>query len=76
MNDWRNHIESNSKVLFGKPVIKGTRIGVDMILEKLGAGYSLEDILDAYPAIGKDDVYACLLFASSIINLEKVEKIS
>ena len=47
MTDWTNHIESNPGKLYGKPVIKNTRIPVNIILEKLGAGDSMENLLEA-----------------------------
>lgn len=76
MNHWKNHIEANPKILFGKPVIKGTRIAVDVILEKLGNNYSTDDLLQAYPHITIKDIYACLLFAANRIKTENVEEIA
>ncbi|MBW6536572.1 MAG: DUF433 domain-containing protein [Mariniphaga sp.] len=70
MTDWTKHIESNPKKLYGKPVIENTRIPVDIILEKLGAGDSIESLLEAYPAITREDVLACLLFAADTIKNE------
>ncbi|MCW3128369.1 MAG: hypothetical protein JWO03_4027 [Bacteroidetes bacterium] len=55
-------IESNPKVMFGKPVIKGTRIPVDIILEKLAYGHSVANILVDYPTINSEDISACLLY--------------
>ena len=49
-------IESNPKIMFGKPVIKGTRIPVDIILEKLAYGNSIEVILASYPTLTKDAI--------------------
>lgn len=69
---WQTHIESNPKILFGKPTIKGTRISVDLILEKLANKYSISDILDAYPNITEEAIYACLQFASDSIKNEIV----
>ena len=70
MIDWNLHIESNPGKLYGKPVIKGTRMPVDLILEKLDVGDSIEDLLEAYPKITKDDIYACLIFASDSVKNE------
>ena len=64
MIDWASHIESVPNKLFGKAVIANTRISVELILEKLASGDTLDDILQAYPTITKDDVAACLLFAA------------
>lgn len=72
MLDWTLYIESNPEVLYGKPVIKNTRIPVDLILEKLAAGDSVVELVDAYPGISKDAITACLLFAAESIKNEIV----
>lgn len=69
---WDQHIESKPDKLYGKPVIKNTRIPVDLILEKLASGEKFEDILEAYPKITINDIYACLLFAADSIKNEIV----
>ena len=53
-------IESNPKIMMGKPVIKGTRITVELILEKLAAGETVEQILEAHPRVTKSAVQAAL----------------
>jgi uncharacterized protein (DUF433 family) len=70
MIDWTLHIESDPGRLYGKPTIKNTRIPVDLILEKLASGDSTEDLLAAYPNISREDVSACLLFASDSVKNE------
>ncbi len=70
MVDWTLHIESNPNRLFGKPVIVGSRIPVDLILEKFAAGDTIEDLLDAYPKITKENLAACLLFAAESVKNE------
>ncbi|MBP6620494.1 MAG: DUF433 domain-containing protein [Leadbetterella sp.] len=70
--NWKSHIESNPNILFGKPVISKTRISVDLILEKLASGDTIDDILEAYPNISKNDIFACLQFASESIKNEVV----
>ena len=72
MTDWKIHIESKAEVLFGKPVIAKTRIPVDLILEKLAEGDSIEDLLSAYPAISREDISSCLLFGADAVKNEKV----
>jgi uncharacterized protein (DUF433 family) len=62
--NWREYISSNPKILFGKPVIKGTRIPVDLVLEKLGKGETIPQILKAYPRIKMQAIYSCFIFAS------------
>ena len=69
--NWREHISSDPAIMFGKMVINGTRIPVELILEKLAAGYSFEDLKQAYPRITKPDVQACLLFAADNTKHEK-----
>lgn len=69
--NWRDHVSSDPTIMFGKTVIKNTRIPVDLILEKLGHGNSFESLLEAYPSITTDDILACLLFASDNSKHEK-----
>ena len=60
----------------GRPVIRGTRITVQTVLEFLGAGDSVDDILDEYPSLTKDDILACIRFSSQLMGhhfvIEKV----
>lgn len=60
---WQERIVSDPKVMFGKPVIKGTRVPVELILEKIAFGESVEHLLQAYPRISREDITACLFFA-------------
>uniref|UniRef100_A0A7C3RW63 DUF433 domain-containing protein n=1 Tax=Dictyoglomus thermophilum TaxID=14 RepID=A0A7C3RW63_DICTH len=64
-------IEMNPQIMLGKPVIKGTRLTVEIILEKLAYGYTEEDILKEYPFITKDDIKASLLYAAKLLALEE-----
>lgn len=61
--NWRSHITSDPSIMFGKPCIENTRIPVDLILEKLGNGVSVQDLLLAYPKISEEDIKACMLYA-------------
>jgi len=58
--NYRKKIVINSKVLRGKPVIKGTRISVEFILELLSSGMTVKEILQEYPHLKKDEILACL----------------
>ncbi len=69
--NWREHISSDPEIMFGKMVIKGTRIPVEIILEKLAADYSFEELIQAYPLITIADIQACLLFAADNTKHEK-----
>lgn len=70
--DWTKHIESNPEVLYGRPVVKGTRIPVDLILEKLSFGEQIEDLLEAYPRMSNAKIMACLSYAVHSIRNEEV----
>ncbi len=59
----RQLIESNPSVMMGKPVVTGTRITVELILEKLAAGETIEQILDAHPRLTREAVSACSVFS-------------
>ncbi len=63
-------ITINPDVMLGKPVIKGTRIPVELIVRKLGEGAAFEDLLDAYPNLEKDDIQAALLYAAEHMGNE------
>ncbi|MBP1911665.1 DUF433 domain-containing protein [Thermococcus stetteri] len=69
-------VESRIGVLGGKPVIKGTRIPVYLILELLGEGLSIEDILKEYPELTKEDVLDAIKFASKLAKVEIIDAIS
>jgi uncharacterized protein (DUF433 family) len=68
--NWRRHIEANPEVMLGKPVIKGTRLTVDLILEKLAEGEEVETILQSHPHITRREIQACLVYASDVIKNE------
>lgn len=59
----RGRIEINPEVLDGKPVVKGTRLSVELILEMVAAGVPEAEILDNYPHLGHDDLLACVAYA-------------
>ena len=61
-------ITINPKVMVGKPVIQGTRLTVEYILGLLAHGTTMEEIVEEYPGLAKDDIYACLLFASKTLQ--------
>jgi uncharacterized protein (DUF433 family) len=65
-----NYIEQKPGVLGGKPIIKGTRIGVDLILEKIGAGESIEELLKAYPFLSKEAILACISYGAVLARNE------
>ncbi|MFP4460312.1 MAG: DUF433 domain-containing protein [Candidatus Zixiibacteriota bacterium] len=67
-----NFIISDPDIMMGKPVIKGTRITVELILQKLAAKQSFEDILADYPSLTLDELYAACDFASRIMKADAI----
>jgi len=68
MADWEERIVVDSQVLAGKPVIKGTRLSVEFIMGLLGGGVSIEELLENYPGITREDVLACLAYAADVLQ--------
>lgn len=72
-----SRIFSHPDICNGRPVIAGTRIPIQTILEFLGAGDSIESILEEYPSISREDIYACIQFASKLMaNHYEIQKIA
>lgn len=69
MDNWRNYIESKPDVMYGKAVIKGIRIPVDLIFEKMSFGRSIDELLNDYPQLNKEAILACLSFASETLSI-------
>ena len=69
---WQERIVVDPKILVGKPVIKGTRLAVQFIIELLAQGWTETEILRNYPGITHDDIQACLNYASASLDAEKV----
>lgn len=65
---WKERIERNPDILFGKPVIKGTRLAVDLIIDLLSWGWSESDILENYPGVTREDIKACLSYAGAALR--------
>jgi uncharacterized protein (DUF433 family) len=65
-------IVSDPKVMMGKPVIAGTRVTVDLILEKLGCGESIEQVLESHPRLTREAILAALRFAAQALRAEAV----
>lgn len=68
-------ILSDPKVMLGEPVVAGTRITVDLILELLGNGESIEAVLEAHPRLTREGVLAALLFAAKALRSEAVYQV-
>lgn len=62
----------NPKIMVGKPVIKGTRIPVELILKKLAQDIDVKEILEDYPNLTKEDIKAAIMYAESLVENERV----
>jgi len=70
--EWKDRITFNPNILAGKPIIKGTRIAVEFVLDLLANGWTTENILKNYPQLKKGDITAALKYATEILREEKV----
>jgi uncharacterized protein (DUF433 family) len=70
--DWQERIIVDPKILVGKPVIKGTRLAVEFIVELLSQGWAETEILRNYPGLTHEDITACLKYATSLLKAEKI----
>lgn len=70
--EWRDRVTVNPEVLVGKPVIKGTRIAVEFVIDLLARGWTAEQILKEYDHLTREDIQACLAYASEMLKSERV----
>ncbi len=68
----QDRIEVNPEVMLGKPVIRGTRITIELILQKLSEGATEADLLDAYPRLTRQDIQAALAYAARSLAHETI----
>ena len=72
-----DRIDIHPDICNGRPVIAGTRIPVQTIMEFLGVGDSIDEVLEAYPTLKREDVYACIQFAARLMaNHYQIQKIA
>jgi uncharacterized protein (DUF433 family) len=69
--NYKNRVIADPKVLVGKPVIKGTRIPVELILKMLAEGMEVKEILKGYPRLKKEDILAAVDYAREVVEQEK-----
>jgi len=72
-NELLERITVNPKIFAGKPIIRGRRLAVEHVLGMLGAGDSIETVLEGYPWLEREDVLACLVYARRMVGHERVE---
>ncbi|MFO7790466.1 MAG: DUF433 domain-containing protein [Bacteroidota bacterium] len=70
--NYRQYIERNPEIMLGKPIIKGTRITVELIMRKLADGYKIGDLMESYPHLTKEQILAALEYAADIIANEEI----
>lgn len=70
--EWRDRIALDPKILAGKPIIKGTRISVELIVGLLAEGWTPETILENYPQLKREDIEAALRYVAEALKEEKV----
>ena len=68
---YTNRIELNPKIMLGKPVIRGTRVTVELLLRKLSEGAGEGDLLDAYPRLTREDIHAAIRYAADNLSHEE-----
>jgi uncharacterized protein (DUF433 family) len=68
----KDFIEVRPDIMLGKPVIRGTRIPVELVIRKLGEGATMEDLLDGYPTLSREKVMAALIYAADLIANERI----
>jgi uncharacterized protein (DUF433 family) len=66
--NWQDRITLDPKILAGKPVIKGTRLAVEFVIDLLANGWTETEILKNYPRLSREDILACLGYASSLMK--------
>lgn len=69
--DYNKYIERNPEIMLGKPIIKGTRITVELIMRKLAGGFTMEKLIERYPHLNQEQIFSALEFAADIIANEE-----
>jgi uncharacterized protein (DUF433 family) len=70
--DYRQYIESNANVMLGKPVIKGTRLTVELVLQRLSEGVTTEQLKEAYPGLTNESLLAVFAYATDMVANENM----
>ncbi len=70
--DYLERIAIDPKVMVGKPVIRGTRIPVELVVRRVGQGMTIDEMLQEYPRLAVADIYAALLYAADVVSNEDV----
>ena len=68
--DWRRYVHADPAILVGKPVVKGTRLGVEFVLRLFAAGWTTDQVLDGYPSLDPEKLRAIFAFAAEVVGEE------
>ena len=74
--EWRDRIVCNPDILAGKPIVKGTRISVELLLGWLGTGRTIDDVLESYSHLTREDVLAALSYACEYMREERYVRLT
>jgi uncharacterized protein (DUF433 family) len=70
--DYHHRITCDPRIMLGKPVVRGTRITVELLLGKLAQGMRTEEILEAYPGLQREDVLAAISYSADVVSREEM----
>ncbi len=70
--NWREHIERDPQILAGKPRIRGTRLSVELVVGRMGDGWTTQQLLEAYPQLSPSQIQACLAYAADALAGDEV----
>ena len=74
--EYKKFISRNPDIMLGKPIIKGTRITVELIMRKLAGGFSIENLIESYPHITREQILAAFEYAADIIANEETFEVA
>jgi uncharacterized protein (DUF433 family) len=69
---WQDRIELNPEVLTGKPIVRGTRLAVEYVLDMIASGVAEEEVLANHPRLTHEDILACVAYATEVLKSERV----
>ena len=69
--NWQDFIEERKDIMAGKPVFKGTRLTVELVLKQLGAGMTNQEMLEQYPTLKSEHLRAALLYAADVVTMDQ-----
>jgi len=74
-DDLLERITLNPEICFGKPTVRNSRYSVEMLLDLMSAGMTFDEIIEDYPALEREDLQACLIFAAKLVQVNSINKV-